>query len=277
MNWFYGERGIVLIRHFLTYLKEEHGVEGIYLAAFNCTSVIHCALDIGFKWVEFLDLDAENFLVNLREIRPKGGKSCLLYTHVLGHEHTPRSTVARMKEEGAIDFAIDDRCLCSPEQDDATCELFDAVFYSFGSSKQIPIGKGGAAKVRAEHEHAFEGPFGPFDLAQTLASDIDLPLQNAIRRKHRAAFAHALGTWALPSAYNHWRFNLLCSRPEVVESEVFNRGAFCSRHYRNEWTVRLPVTHAFSSRIVNLFIGGEYSEAQLQDVIDAARTGTSLP
>lgn len=276
MNWYYGERGIVLIRHFLTYLKEEHGVEGVYLAAFNCTSVIHCALDIGFQWVEFLDLEAENFLVDLRDVRPKGGKSCLLYTHVLGHEHTPRSTVAQMKAEGVIDFAIDDRCLCNPEHDDPTCTLFDAVFYSFGSSKQIPIGQGGAAKVRAEHAHAFDGRFGPFDLATTLASDIDLPLQSAVRRQHREAFTQALGPWALPPAYNQWRFNLLCSHPEVVESEAFNRGAFCSRHYRNEWTANLPVSHAFSSRIVNLFIGGEYSEAQMQDLIAATRFGASL-
>lgn len=270
MNGFYGERATELILAYLKHLKQGHGVERLYLAAFSCHNFIGRVISVGFTDVEFLDLQADSGEVDLSRIERGQVKTCLLYTHSLGSEFTPHEAIAALKSAGIIDYAIDDRCLCNPLLYDGNMGPFDAVFFSFGASKQLPLGHGGLMVLAKPHEAAFSQRFHLTELNALLDTGKDWDQHMELREATHRKFQQALGKWAISTA--KWRFSILCDDSAGLEARIFSHGLFCSRHYRHGYTDRLAASAHFASHVVNFFVAGEYSDRQVDEVIELVQS-----
>jgi dTDP-4-amino-4,6-dideoxygalactose transaminase len=236
----------------------------------------------------------------------------VLYAHTYGEPSTPVEFFDHVKQHDASSLIIDDRCLCIPDLD-APDSHADVLLYSTGYAKIVDIGSGGYAFVN--DDVPYEQHRLPFD-ARALV-DLEAAYKQSIRDSTRFEYCDSDWletetdlTWEsyrsriasastptqahrdrlnaiyaarlpreiqLPSAYQHWRFNIRVHNQKEIIADIFDSQLFVSSHYASLAGIMSEghCEHAedLAGSVINLFNDHHFTPEMAERVCEAIVKG----
>ena len=240
------------------------------LPANICDCVPETFDDAGVKY-EYVDINAGTWCMDFAHVMYKlSNYAGLLYVHTYGVEDTPFDVFAEIKRRNPQICIIDDRCLCTPENQMHANQVADMELYSTGSKKQVNMHGGGYAIISDGWKYE-EHPM-PDDDKHPSTWEYDWEELNATKdaaNKHKAeifAIYEQLlpASVRMPEGLRHWRYNILVENRDEVLKSIFDAGLFASAHYKPQ-APNMPNATYLHQHVINLFedeyIGIEQSKA----------------
>lgn len=148
--------GAEALFHLLSFLRETRGCRRLLLSPFNCGSVWDAVAAAGVTpvWVDFsgpgLALDVAALR---RQARPAPAGDAVLFTHLFGFSPGYAEVVACCRSQGLL--LLEDGAHLMPDWPRSGACRGDAAIFSFGLSKALNLGGGGACWLRADWREAF--------------------------------------------------------------------------------------------------------------------------
>lgn len=142
-------------------MHDRKGTRRVLLSPFTCESVLTAVTAAQLEPV-FIDFSAaSSFVLDLavlqRHARPEPGCDIVLYTHLFGFSPGYADLADFCRSAGL--FLLEDGAHVTPDWPRSNACRGDAAIFSFGVSKPLNLGMGGAAWIKAElrgefHEYA---------------------------------------------------------------------------------------------------------------------------
>lgn len=220
---------------------------------------------------EYVDIYPDTWCMDFAQVMDRiSNYSGLLYVHTYGVEDTPLNVFAEIKRRNPQICIIDDRCLCTPENQMHADQIADVVLYSTGSKKQVNMHGGGYAIISEGWK--YEEYSLPNDDTHPISWEYDWEELNATKaaaNKHKAeifAIYEQLlpASIRMPEGLRHWRYNILVENRDEVLKAIFDAGLFASAHYKPQ-APNMPNVTYLHQHVINLFedeyIGIEQAKA----------------
>ena len=212
----------------------------------------------GVKY-EYVDISTETWCMDFAQVMDNiANYAGLLYVHTYGVEDTPLNMFAEIKHRNPQICIIDDRCLCTPQNQMHADQIADMELYSTGSKKQVNMHGGGYAII-ADGWNYEEYPM-PNDEKHPSSWAYDW---EELKAKKTAAEAHKAEIAAIyeqqlpasirmPEGLRNWRYNILVENRDVVLKAIFDAGLFASAHYKPQ-ALNMPNATYLHQHVINLF------------------------
>jgi dTDP-4-amino-4,6-dideoxygalactose transaminase len=148
--------GAEALFHLLSFLRETRGCRRLLLSPFNCGSVWDAVTAAGITPV-LVDFSGPGFALDVaalrRQARPGPAGDAVLFTHLFGFSPGYAEVVACCREQGLV--LVEDGAHLMPDWPRSGACRGDAAIFSFGLSKALNLGGGGACWLREEWRGAF--------------------------------------------------------------------------------------------------------------------------
>ena len=208
---------------------------------------------------EYVDITTDTWCMDFAQVMDNlSNYAGLLYVHTYGVEDTPFDVFAEIKHRNPHICIIDDRCLCTPENQLHANQVADVELYSTGSKKQVNMHGGGYAIISDGWKYK-EHPM-PEDDKHPSAWEYNweqLKATKAAANKHKAeifAIYEQLlpASIRMPEGLRHWRYNILVENRDEVLKAIFDAGLFASAHYKPQ-APNMPNATYLHQHVINLF------------------------
>ena len=239
----------------------------VLLPANICESVAKVLLYAGMD-IHFVDIQVNNLCIDQSTVLHLAPSAAmLLFVHTYGVEDDFYEFFAQVKEVNPNIIIVDDKCLCLPDLNvDETPA--DIVLYSTGAKKMVELG-GGAIGYIADQWEYDEVEVEPNEylnndtwLLDTKQLYIKMDAMISHKEKLNAIYRDMLpASIQLPAQYQHWRFNILTDKKDVILKALFAEGLFASNHYQSH-SLDCPIANNLHNYVVNLFNDQYYTKEQ---------------
>jgi dTDP-4-amino-4,6-dideoxygalactose transaminase len=249
------------------FLKSNNISGTVLLPANICESVAKVLQSAGMD-VLFVDLQADNLCLDqsaVLQLAPSA--AMLLFVHTYGVEDEYHEFFTQVKEANPNIIIVDDKCLCLPDLnvDETPADL---VLYSTGAKKMVELG-GGAIGYIADQWEYDEVEVEPNEylnndtwLLDTKQMYIKMDAMISHKEKLNAIYRDMLpASIQLPAQYQHWRFNILTDKKDVILKALFAEGLFASNHYQS-LSPDCAIANNLHNHVVNLFNDQYYTKEQ---------------
>lgn len=235
------------------------GCSKLWLLPANICDCVPETFDEAGVRYEYVDISAETWCMDFVQVIDSiSHYAGLLYVHTYGVEDTPLEMFAELKRRNPQICIIDDRCLCTPENQMHAEQIADVELYSTGSKKQVNMHGGGYAIISdgwkykeyampEEEKHSSNWEYD-WDVLKTT---------KAAAEKHKAEI-FAIYEQLLSASVRmsedllNWRYNILVENRDEILKAIFDAGLFASAHYKPQGQ-GMPNCAYLHQHVINLF------------------------